>query len=199
MAIISNIKTFVIVALSAAAIWFYKDWRYKTEEVARVRHNAEQVRKQDSTRYSEQVLTKQELIQEMEYNRRDLLARLEKQDIKLKNIQRIVSTKKTYTDTVATSIILEGLLEAIEQKREITVPFKDSTDCIIIEGNLHFNGKDIKLNNLSKKFTSTTDIVAYLEKRSFWKFWKWFSKRKVSITVVDSCGKSETQIIDVKR
>lgn len=194
-----NIKYIGVIALAVAVVWFYKDYKKEKAENVRIIANAIQERRFDSIKYSEQTLTKEELIGELRYNRSDLLAKLEEQDIKLNRITRIISTKQTYIDTTKVSIILKGLLEAIEQKKEIKVPFKDSTACMVIEGNLYYNGEDIRLENLSKKFENSTDIVAFLEKKPFWKFWKWGKKRKITVTVLNSCGESETKIIDVEK
>jgi len=184
--------------LVTTIVWLWKDYQHKIEENNRLQENYRQEIQKDSIGFSEVLLTKDEAIEELKYNRQDLVKKLEEQDIKLNRITRIVSQKNTYVNIDTTTYLLNKILKGIQENKPVIQAVSDSTDCHLVEANLHFDGKDLRLDVTKVGFTSMTDIVAHTEKVGF-RFWKWFRKKKVTVTVLNSCGESESRIINVQK
>ena len=195
---IKNLRLYVILFLVGAAVWIWKDYQNMIRENARITQNAESLRKADSIGFSQQILTKDEMIEDLKYNRQDLVKKLEDQNIKLNRITRLISTKNTYNSIDTTRYLLNEILKGIYENRAVSQAVKDSTECHMVEALIHFNGNDLRLDVTKVSFTSMSDIVAHTEKVGL-RFWKWFRKKKVTITVLNSCGETQTKLVEVKK
>lgn len=195
---IDNLKIYLIVALAVSAVWFYKDYQKTKADNARIKENAEQVRKADSIGFSQQILTKDELIQDLKYNRADLVEKLEQQDIKLNRITRLINVQNTFTSEDTTTFLLNKILKGIQRNEPVMQAVRDTSECYVVEANIRFDGQELNLDVTKVGFTSTSDIVAYTEKVGL-RFWKWFRKKEIEVTVINSCGEIKTSIIDVQK
>ena len=195
---IDNLKIYLIVGLAIAGVWFYKDYQRTKADNVRIKENAEQVRKADSIGFSQQILTKEELIQDLKYNRQDLVRKLEQQDIKLNRITRLINVQNQFTDVDTTTFLLNKILKGIQENKAVTQAVRDTSECYVVEANIRFDGQQLNLDVTKVAFTSESDIVAYTEKVGL-RFWKWFRKKNIEVTVINSCGEIKTSIIDVKK
>ncbi len=193
-------KIILVVALACGLVAAVEEYRFLKKENARIVENATQERKADSIGFSKRILTQKETIEELTYNRQDLVKRLDSLKIDLKQIQSLVTTKTVYSNSVDHTYELSKIMQAIKEMRPEKQSFvdADSTGCHVIKGYVYFNGKDIELNITDRQFQNQSDIVAYVEKVGL-RFWKWFRKKKVTVTVLNSCGQTTTKIINVKR
>ncbi len=195
---VDNLKIYLIVGLAIAAVWFYKDYQRTKADNDRIKENAEQVRKSDSIGFSQQILTKDELIQDLKYNRQDLIRKLEQQDIKLNRITRLINVQNNFTDVDTTTFILNKILKGVQENKAVAQAVRDTSECYVVEANIRFDGQQLNLDVTKVAFTSESDIVAYTEKVGL-RFWKWFRKKEVEVTVINSCGDIKTSIMEVKR
>lgn len=199
---LNNIKTIIIVLGIAAVIWFYKDWQFQRAENTRIKQNASSLRKQDSLRFAENTYTKLELKEYLDYQRKDLKKYLDDQDIKLRNLRKIISQDLTYVNTKPKDYDLSEVLKAVKSGIDIKTPIKDSTDCMIIEGWVIYKNDSLKLDINSRKFKNKTDIITHIQRQQ-WKFLgiktKFLGKRITTVTVKDECGKSKTFIVERKK
>lgn len=198
---INNLKTYLIVAGIIAGIWFYKDYQYQKEENQRQSENIEQIRKYDSLKYASQTYTKKEFQEYIDYNRKDLKKFLDQQNINMRRIENIITQNLKYQDTVNRSYNLQKILDAIKDKRSAKVPFKDSTDCMIIEGYIIFKNDTLNLDITDRKFTNTSDVISYWQRKQ-WSFLgiktRIFGKKEATVIIKDDCGRTETFVIDKK-
>jgi hypothetical protein len=199
-----NIKLYLIIALSIAAVLFWKDYKHQIAENKRQTENLRMLRKQDSLRFAKQVMTQKELKDYLEYNRKDLKEFIKANNIKERRIRQIISQELKYIDTISKETDLTPILSAIQSKsvEPIKVPIKDVSDCLIIEGYVIFENQTLKLNITERKFTNKSDVIAYVE-RNQWKFigikTRFLGKRQLTVKIKDSCGNTETFVIDVKK
>lgn len=181
--ILKNIRILIILFLVGAVIWFYKDYQYQKSEKIRQTENASQLRKADSLHYTSQILSKNEIIDYLEYENKDLKNNLAKDGIKTNRIKEIVSTKYNYKDTII--------------KKYIPGPFVDSTKCLTIKGFVDSSGVTITERNFANK----TDAVAFWERRQ-WNFLgiktRFLGKKQMTAKVYDECRESRTIKIEKK-
>lgn len=198
---INNIKTILIVLGIAAAIWFFKDWQHQKAENIRQTENNRQLRRKDSLNYSQQLLNKSEIIDYLEYDKSELKNNLSRANIKLNRIERIITQKLEYKDTVNNDYKIEGIIAAIKDNRRLEVPVLDSTKCMVIRGSILYDGKELSLNINERNFKNISDVVTYWERRQ-WSLLgiktRLFGKKQVTVKIFNSCGKTETKVVERK-
>lgn len=197
-----GIKDLLIVAFVVAAVWFFKDYQHQKAENIRQSENMRQIRMRDSLKYAQVTLDKVEILDELKYTRADLTQKLKDADIKIARIQRIVSTKQTYEDTAKVRTELKGLALAVSQGTPMTLPVIDSTDCWFMQGVIEFDGEEIFFDLLERRFKNATDVVTYWE-RNQWSFLglfktRLFGKKQVTVKIFNTCGETETYVIENK-
>ena len=199
--LINNTKTILIVLGIAAAIWFFKDWQHQKAENIRQTENNRQLRHKDSLNYSQQLLNKSEIIDYLEYDKSELKDNLNRANIKLNRIERIITQKLEYRDTIKTDYKIEGIIAAIKDNRRLEVPVLDSTKCMVIRGSILYDGKELSLNIKERNFKNVSDVVTYWERRQ-WKILgiktRLFGKKQVTVKIFNSCGKTETKVVERK-
>lgn len=199
---INNLKTYLIVIVALAAVWLFKDYQYQKTENQRQSTNLEHIHKMDSLRFVAQVYTKKELKEYLAYSRKELQIFLEQNSINEKRIERIITQKLEYLDEQKRSTDLQPILDAIKQNRDIAIPIKDSTSCLVIEGWVRFENDSLQLDLDSRKFKNKSDVVSYWERKK-WSFLgiktRLFGRKKATVMIKDDCGRSETFIIDKKK
>ena len=199
---IENLKTYAVVMAIIGAVWYYKDAEKAKGNLKVQKANSEMIRKYDSLKYASVSYDKKELEEYLEYNRRDLKGFLEQNNIKLNRIQRMITQELKYKDTTQRTVNLQPILDAIKNQQRIKVPVVDSTKCMIIKGYVAFGNDTLSLNITDRQFKNRTDVITHWE-RNQWNFLgintRLFGRRKVTVTIKDDCGNTETFIIDRKR
>ena len=199
---LENLKAIAIVFLIGLAIWFYKDYQFQKTENVRQTENNKQLRKYDSLKFASQTYTTDELQEFLDFQRKDLKQYLDKNKVSVKRIERIITQKLNYLDTVNRSQNLQPILDAIKNNQNLKVPVIDSTDCLIIRGWVVFENDSLSLNITDRQFTNVTDVVSYWE-RNQWKLLgiktRLFGRKKATVIIKDKCGKTRTFLIDKKQ
>ena len=105
-----------------------------------------------------------------------------------------------YRDTTIVSTDLSGVVSAINSKKDISIPVKDSTKCLVIKGHVDLIGGNMTLNITDRLFTGETTAVGYWERKQ-WKFLgiktRFLGKKQGTVKLVDKCG--ESQIINIEK
>ena len=199
--ILKNGKIIVLVIVAGYVIWHVRNYIDLKKDNKRLSENSRQERtkrKNDSVIYSEKILTQDEFIEDMNHNHQDYIRNIKRLGIELKQIQKLVTSTITYRDTLERTYVLNTILDSIRAKKTGSQYVVDSTDCHSVKGYIHFDGKDLSLNITEREFANINQVVVHKEKVGL-RFWKWFRKKKVSVSITNSCGKSETKIVDVIR
>lgn len=196
-----NIKTISIIIAIGFAVWFYKDYENEKRENKRQKENIENLRRYDSLKHASQTYNKDELEEFLDYSRQDLKNFLKEQEIRSKQIKRILTQNISYRDTTINVLDLKPVLDAINQKKEIKIPIIDSSKCLIIKGYIAFKKDTLSLDITERNFTNKSDVISYW-KRKKWSFLgiktRFLGRKEAKIIIKDSCGKTETFIINSK-
>lgn len=195
-------KYLLLLVLIGVGVWMYKDYQFQKAENKRQTENAQQLRRKDSVGFAEQLLSKQEINDYLEYDNKDLKLLLEQNNIRENRLQSILSNQYRYQDKTEKGYDVSGLIAAINQKREFTVPFSDTTKCMQINGNVTFKNDSLKVNITDRQFKNKTDNVVYWQHRE-WKFLgiktRFLGKKEFTAKTFDQCGKSEIMKIEKKQ
>ena len=199
---IENLKIFLIVAALGAAVWFYKDYTFQKTENIRQAENVSQLRKFDSLRFASQTYSQSEMDEFLEFQRKDLQQFLQENKINTRRIERIITQKLKYIDTINRKQDLTPILDAIRNNQNVKVPVQDSTECLIVKGYVAFENDTLSLNITDRKFTNTSDVVSYWE-RNRWNFLgiktRLFGRKKATVIIKDACGETKTIVIDKRK
>ncbi|WP_268846469.1 hypothetical protein [Flavobacterium aestivum] len=198
---IQTIRTVFIIAGISAAIWFYKDWKYKTIEVEIQTENNRQKTISDSIKYTNQILSANEIKEYFQYENSDLKKKLEKSGIKLNRIESIVSANYHYRDTAKRETDISSLVESIKKSIPKSQAWSDTTKCQTIKGIVSFDGQKLKVVVNDREFKNESNAVAYWERRQ-WNFLgiktRFLGKKQFTSKVFDECGESRILKIEKK-
>lgn len=199
---IQTIRTILIVAGIAAAIWFFKDWQYQKSENIRQTENARQLRISDSLNMTSQILTTSEIKEYLEYQNKELKKKLETAGIKPGKIESIVTNNYYYKDTISRETDISPLIKSIRDGVPDFQNFIDTTKCQTTKGSVVFDGKKLKVKVNDREFENKSEGVVY-EERKQWKFWfiksRLFGKRQFTAKNFDDCGTSKIMKIEKKK
>lgn len=199
---IQTIRTIFIVILIGIAIWFYKDWEFQKSENVRQTENFRQTQIEDSLRYAQYSMRPEEIENHLQYKDPELLKKLENNSIKVSRIESIISHYLKYQDDTLRSTDITRIVSAVRNNIPTTMPFKDSTGCLKISGNIRYENDSLKLDVLKREFSGKTQAVAYSERKQ-WKFLfiksRFLGKKQMTAKVFDECGNSQVVKIDKKK
>jgi hypothetical protein len=194
-------KEGLIVLAIIVAVWFYKDWKFQKAENIRQTENNRQQRHADSTHFVSQILSADEIKDYLQYQNKDLKQLLQDSNIRENRLQSIISTTYRYTENTQKGYDASGIIEAIKENRDLTVPFSDTTKCMTIKGNVTFKNDSLKVNITEREFKNKNDNVVYWQRRE-WKllFFKtrFLGKKEFTGKTFDQCGQSQTIKIEKK-
>jgi hypothetical protein len=197
-----NIKLIAVIALAIAVVWFYKDYTFQKLENERQTENASQVRKGDSTKFVSQILSKDEIIEYLQYNNSDLNKKLQANNIKLNRIESIVSQTLKYRDTTKRETDLSGIVEAIKSNIPSSQEVIDTTRCMTTKGIISFKNNKLTWTVVDRTFENKSDAVAYWQRRQ-WKFLgiktRLWGKKEFTSKSFDECGESRVMKIEKKK
>ncbi|MHC0442303.1 hypothetical protein [Flavobacterium sp. 3-210] len=200
--ILKNIRLVFILFLAIAVVWFYKDYKFQESENTRQTENANQRRKQDSLRFSSELLSKDEIKDYLLYENSELKNKLAKSGINESRIQSIISQTLKYRDTTKRETDVSGLVDAIKNNIPKEQSWIDTTKCITIKGIVSFDGQKLKVAVNDRQFNNKSDAVAYWERRE-WSFLgiktRFLGKKQFTSKVFDECGESRTMKIEKKQ
>ena len=200
--ILKYYKEALLLLLIVGAIWLYKDWQFQKAENIRQTENLRQSHMADSLKYSQQILTEREFRQYLEYDRKDLIKKLDEANIRQNRIQSLLTNTYRYKNDSVKQYDVTGLIAAINEKKEFTVPFSDADKCLTIKGNVTFKNDSLKVNITEREFNNKTENVVYWERRQ-WKILgiktRFLGKKQFTAKNFDQCGESNIVKIEKKQ
>lgn len=200
--IIQNIKTLLIGVAIVAAVWFYKDYTFQKAENERQTENASQLRKSDSLRFTNQVLSPKEIDDHITYNDPELKKKLDAANIKVSRIESLISQTLKYRDTTKRETDVSGLVDAIKNSIPKSQSWSDTTKCMTVTGIASFDGQKLKVVVNDRQFSNKSDAVAYWERRE-WSFLgfktRFLGKKQFTSKLFDDCGESRIMKIEKKK
>ncbi len=201
LSIVKYWKQGLFVIAVIAIVWLYKDWQFQKSENIRQAENAKSLRQADSTHFTSQILNGGEIKEYLQYQNKDLKLLLQESNIRESRLQSIISTTYRYSDNTQKGYDASGIIEAIKQNRNLTVPFVDTTKCMTIKGNVSFKNDTLLVNITDREFKNKNDNVVYWQRRQ-WKILglktRFLGKKEFTAKTFDQCGQSQTVKIEKK-
>ncbi|OXB01759.1 hypothetical protein B0A75_04775 [Flavobacterium oncorhynchi] len=198
----SNVKIFAAIVLVIGIVWIYKDKEFYRAENVRQSENVSWLRKYDSLRFSNQVLSSKEIEEHITYNDPELKKKLEAANIKINRIESLVSQTLKYRDTSKRETDISGLIDAIKNSIPKQQSWIDTTECMTVKGIALFDGQKLKVAVTDRQFNNKSDGVVYWQRRQ-WKFLgiktRLLGKKEFTSTNFDECGESRIMKIEKKK
>lgn len=194
------IKYGILLILVCAGIWFYKDYLDKKEFKENTENNQSWNDRFDSLRVSYIVFTDKQMITHIN-EKTELKKLLKENGIRTARVTSIMNHLLRFRDTTIVNTDLSEVVDAINTKKDIVIPFKDSTKCLLIKGDIIYSGHTLGLRISDRIFTSNTTAVAFWERRE-WNFLgiktRFLGKKQGTVKLIDECGESQIINIDKK-
>jgi hypothetical protein len=191
----STIKIIGLCALVFSYYILYTKWQNAEEDNERNEENMRMEMNEKETGYKKLVLDKNQMIEYLNSDRSDLANTLKQNNIKVNRIESLLSQVLTYRDTSDKETDLTPLIEAINKRETLEIPFSDTSKCLTVEGNVKYENNKLKINITNREFNNKTDVVAYW-KRKEWKFLFWktrfLGKKEITAKSFSECGEVGT-------
>ena len=198
---INNLKTIAIVMLIVMSVWLYKDYGFQKSENIRQTENNRQLRKFDSTKYSQEILNLKEFREVVDGDVK-LKKILDENNIKIRNLTRIIRQSTKYNDNKNRETNLQPIIKAIVNDYPEKMEIIDSTSCLIIRGNIEYKNDSLKLNITERGYNDESEIIGHLQRRKrkilFWNT-RFLGRRQAEVKVINQCGNVTTKIIERKK
>jgi len=196
---LNYIKWIFIVILIGGGIYIYGRYQLHKNNDLRLTENARQQERFDSLRISSIVLDEKQFNDAIRQNK-NYLAVIKENGIKLNRVTSIMNHLLKYRDTTIVNTDLSEVVKAINQDKNITVPFKDSTNCLIVKGDIVYSGHNLGLRINDRIFKSKTTAIGYWERRE-WNLLgfktRFLGKKQGTVKLIDECG--ESKIINIEK
>ena len=185
--------------LIGGGIYIYGRYQLHKNNDLRLTENARQQEMFDSLRISSTVLDEKQFNDAIRQNK-TYAATIKENSIKMNRVMSMMNHILKYKDTTIVNTDLSSVLTAINSKKDIVFPFKDSTKCLTIKGDVGFKNGFLSLNITDRVFNGNTTAVGYWERRE-WSFLgiktRFLGKKQSSVKLIDECG--ESQIINIEK
>lgn len=189
----------LVIAIGFGA-WAWGEIRFQKSESNRKGDNYENLRDMDSLNIAYLTFRTSKEIEEYINSNVGLSKQLEEQNVKIKRLQNIIYQKQRYIDGISRASDVSDIVKDIREDVESKSTWVDSTDCLVIRGDVLYKNDSLTVNVNRREFNNEIAITGSWE-RNKWRFlglWEWrFLGRKIATAKATSkCGESETIIID---
>jgi len=196
---LNYIKYILIILLIAGGVYLYGRYELHKNNDSRLTENARQQERFDSLRISSIVLDEKQFNDAIRQNK-NYVAVIKENGIKLNRMTSIMNHLLKYRDTTIVQTDLSEVVVALKEKKDISIPIKDSTKCLVIKGTVELIGGVMSLNITNRIFTGNTTAIGYLERRE-WSFLgiktRFLGKKQGTVKLIDECG--ESKIINIEK
>ena len=202
--LLKNWKILVVSAMVAALTLWVKSYVSLRQEKNRLEENEKALLMERESILTHFRATSDEMEDFINHMAPKLQEKLDSANIKIRNIQRVVVQKTVYVDTTTRTTDLDTILKTIQKgintpATVLSAPIVDESPCLIIRGNVSFDGEHLELNITDREFSSVSEVVSHIQRRQ-WRLLgliktRFLGKRELKVTVFNSCGKSQTKIL----
>lgn len=204
LALLSRIKPqhimiVLLIVLGGFAVWAWGEIKFQKQEKIRQRDNYENLRDLDSLKTAVLQFRTNDEMEDYIATNKDLKALLDKQDIKLKRATNIIYQKQQYINNIENKLDVSGLVENVRKDLPAKMSWKDSTDCLVIQGNVAYQNDSLAVNVTNRKFENDIAIVGGWERNQKNFFTKIFGRKKAKVTATTKCGESKTIVLEKQK
>lgn len=118
-------------------------------------------------------------------------------DGKIKKLTNIIYQKNIYIDNLEQSTDVSDMVDNIRNNISVTKKWTDSTECLVIKGQIIYDNNTLTNIVTERKFESDMILTGHLQKsqRNWWT--RTFGRRKEAVaTVTSNCGETKTIVIN---
>ena len=192
------VKIVLVIVLVSSLVHVWGMYQREKDDRVRLQENVENNIKKDSVGFLKQNLTTSEVTEKIYYTDPYLSKILKENNIEIKQLRRVITTQNEFFAKDTTKYILNEILDGVRNNKVASQKIVSSDSCYLVSANLNFDGKDITMTLDEVRFLTRSDVIAHAEKVGL-RFWKWFRKKKITVTVVDKCGNSTTELINIEK
>lgn len=203
-----NLNFIVITLLVGASVYFFTSWQFRGKEMERNKSNYENKLLEKDEVFTEYQFQKTKELEEALENTEQLKGLSQKLDsfgIKLRKVERIVSTRVIIQDSTLNKVVLDSISAVLSKLQansdgEVVYPIVDETDCFKIEARVVFSDGTITHEIINRQAVDTLNyITSFKRKKHHWLFGiptGLFGKKIYQVDLFNNCGFSKTIVID---
>lgn len=193
---LQHLLMIAVLGLIVFSVWAVGEIKFQKGEKLRQKDNFNNLRDMDSLKVAHlSFRTNQEMEDYIDTND-ELSSMLKDQNVKIKKLQSLVYQKQTYIDNISRSTDVSGLVDDIRRGVTSTAKWKDSTECLIIEGDVTYKNDSLDVNVNKRKFDNTILITGSWRRNPKNLWTRIFGRKIATAKATSKCGESETIIID---
>ncbi len=201
---LKDLRYVFLIGIALYGMKLYKDNQILKKDNARVVENYRQQSRLDSLQYAQKVLDKKEISDYLTYQNKGLKSQLQKSNVKLNRIEKIISQKYKFKDTLSKRKSISPIINSIRTAQPSLIPFYEKGKCFSVGGNIVYDGKDsLKLEINKREFNNNFNYVSSWERKPHrWIFGiktRLFGKKISKVNIFNDCGTSKTLIIEKKK
>lgn len=172
------------------------DIKVQKQEKLRQKDNYTNLRDLDSLKIAHLTFKTTQEIEDYVDSNRELSKMISEQKLKIRKLQKLVYQKQTYIDNVVRTTNISKIVSNIKNDIPSIVAWKDSTECLIVGGDVTYKDDTLSVNVTKRKFNNTI-LISQSWRRSTRNIWTRIFGRKIgTIKATSKCGDTETIIID---
>lgn len=191
----NNLKTIIFISLCMSIFFLYNEYSYQKDENIRQTENVRQNAFLDSTKYAQFKFSESEIKRHLEFQNKKLLNKLKTDNVKTERIKDIITTKVIYKDTTFKQTDVNAIIQAVKQSIDIIVPYKDSTECLVIKGFIQYKNDTLRNVITKRVFKNTSNSVVYWQRKK-WSILgiktRFLGKKEFIAKNYNDCGTIET-------
>ena len=185
-----------MICLAGFSVWAMREIKQQKDEKARHLTNYKFLRDIDSLHVADLKFNSKKELQEYVDSNKSLSELVKQQDIKLKRANKIIYQKQNYINNFKSKADVTTIVENIRENKPSTAAWKDSTDCLILKGEVEYKNDSLSVNVLSREFNNEVLIIGGWSYNNKNLFTRWFGRKKAKVTVTNKCGTSKTILIE---
>lgn len=196
-----DIRYVILILLLGALGFLYHQNEYLKQENRRTIDNYNNAIKIDSLEVAVFKVNKQQEIEDLLDQNKELNQLVISSEIKKKRIQKLYYQQQLFVDSLKRKLDVSGLVEKIRKDIPATIQWKDSSNCLTIKGNVAYKNDSLGVNVTERKFNNETVLIKHKGRRKKvkWLFGLRLGPREQKFTPQSKCGKSKVVIIDKEK
>lgn len=170
--------------------------KVQKQEKLRQMDNYTNLRDLDSLKIAHLTFKTTQEIEDYVDSNRELSKMISEQKLKIRKLQSIIFQKQEYIDNKIRTTDISGILEDVKNNIPSKAIWKDSTECLVIGGNVTYKNDTLSVNVTERKFDNTI-LISQSWRRSTRNLWTRVFGRKIgTIKATSKCGDTKTVVID---
>jgi len=196
---LTHLLIIAIISLAGFSMWALGEIKFQKNEKLRQKDNFNNLRDMDSLKVAHLTFRTTEEMEDYIDSNEELNEMLDEQKVKVRKLQSLVYQKQTYIDNMTRSTDVSGLINDIKKGISSSAKWKDSTECLLLRGDVTYKDDSLSVNVNERKFDNTILITGSWKRNPKNFFSRIFGRKIATAKATSKCGESETIIIDKQK